>query len=269
MKQSVFEFESYKEYVRAAFARAEKGGRGLRQKLAQFLACQDSYVSLVLSGDRHFSVEQGEGVARFLHLPPEEKEVFLLLLLRDRAGTEESRKYFHQQVEERRQRYLDFRSRVQIESDLSDAEKMTYYSSALYAKVHMFLTLPGEWAAEKLARRFRVPPERITEVCQFLASRGLIEEKAGKYSRASKFLFLGKRSPFVGQHHANWRLDAVQAIQERKEEGVHLSMAVTLSEKDADELRRRIAAFVQECSELIKGSKEETLMAFCLDFYRP
>lgn len=269
MAENVYEFDCYKKFVKSSFARQENKGRGQRLKLAQFLGCQDSYVSLVLSGDRHFSIEQGEGTARFLHLEEEAKEMFLLLLLRDRSGTASSRKYFSEKVEELRRRYLDFRSRVKIETDLTDADKMTYYSSPLPAKVHMLLTVPGAWSIEKLAKRFRASEEKMTEVCRFLATKGMIQEKAGRYSGATKLLFVDKRSPFISQHHSNWRLDAIQAIQERKEENLHLSLAITLSEKDAVELRQRIATFVQECSGFIKDSKEETLRALCIDFYRP
>jgi uncharacterized protein (TIGR02147 family) len=266
---SIYQHPDYKSFIKAAFAARENKGRGQRLKLAEFLGCQDSYVSLVLGGDRHFSVEQGEGVARFLLLDEEETETFLFLLLRDRAGTEAARKYFTSRLQEKEKRYLDLRKRVKIESDLSDAEKMYYYASPLPAKVHMLLTIPGGWTAEKLARRFRTSNEKMSEVCKFLVAKGLIRETAGKLHGASKFLFLDKQSPFLSRHHGNWRLDALQTIQEKKDEGMHLSMTITLSEKDAEELRHRIAHFIQETSSFIKDSKEETLMAFCLDYYRP
>lgn len=269
MATSVFQYDSYKTFIKESFAQKEKGGRGQKLRLAEFLGCQDSYVSLVLSGDRDFSVEQGEGVARFLHLTGPEKEVFLLLLLRDRSGTAQAKEYFSQQIEEKRKKFVELRARVKIDSDLSDADKMIYYSSALPAKVHMLLTVPGDWSVEKLARRFRTSAEKIAEVCRFLESKGFIKEKAGKFHGTSKYLFLDKNSPFIVQHHNNWRLDSMRAMQEKREEGMHLSMAVTLSEKDAEALKRKIAEFVQEASSFIKDSKEETLMAFCLDYYRP
>jgi hypothetical protein len=42
---------------------------------------------------------------------------------------------------------------------------------------------------------------------------------------------------------------------------------VTLSERHAEELRSRIAAFIEQTSTLIKKSPEEKLMVFNLDFY--
>lgn len=268
MAQTVFEFDDYKKFIKAAFDRQENGGRGQRYKLAQFLGCQDSYVSLVLSGDRQFSVEQAEGVARFLHLNDEEKEFFILLLLRDRSGTVPARRYFTEKLDEKRREFQDFRARVQIDKDLSDADKMRYYGNPLMAKVHMFLTIPGKWTVEELAERFSASPAKMQEICRFLSSKGFIKEKNGRYFEATKFLFLDKRSPFIVQHHSSWRLDAISAIQDRHEDGMHLSMVFTLSEKDAEALRQKIAKFIEESSSLIKESKEETLMALNLDFYK-
>ena len=268
MADTVYEFDDYKKFIKSSFSKQENSGRGQRFRLAQFLGCQDSYISLVLNGDRQFSVEQAEGTARFLHLGEEEKEFFILLLLRERAGTVQARRYFSSKLDEKRRAFQDFRSRVQIEKDLSDSDKMHYYGNPLMAKVHMFLTIPGKYSVEELARRFQVSPAKMQEVCRFLSDKAFIKEKSGRYFEASKFLFLDKRSPFIVQHHANWRLDAIHAIQDRREEGMHLSMAITLSEKDAEVLRQKIAQFVEECSSAIKDSKEETLMAFCIDYYK-
>lgn len=267
MLQPIFFYDDYKAYVRDAFASREQGGRGQRQKLAKFLNCQDSYVSLVLSGERDFSIEQGEGLARFLHLNEEETAVLLDLLLMARSGTEESRKYFSSRIQKARTQFLHLRDRVKIQSDLSDADKATYYSSALFAKVHMYLTIPGDHTAESLAKRFRVTVKRMDGVLRFLSARGLIQEKGGKYFGATKFLFVDRNSPFIGQHHMNWRMDASSSIQAQRDEDLHLSMTFTLSKSDAAELRLRIAQFLDSISGAIKESKEEKLMALCLDYY--
>lgn len=269
MLEPIFFYDDYKVFVREAFAAREHGGRGQRQKLSRFLGCQDSYVSLVLNGERHFSVEQGEGLARFLRLGDAETEMLLNLLLMARAGNEETRRYYARRVQAERDRFLNLRSRLKIETDLSDADKAVYYGDVLHAKLHMALTIPGEQDAESLARRFRQPADRVEKACKFLADKGLILEKAGKYSGASKFLFVDRDSPFLAQHHTNWRLDAASAVQARREEDLHLSMTFTLSRKDAADLRLHIAQFLDSLSGRIKDSKEETLMALCVDYYEP
>ncbi len=267
--QPIFLYDDYKTFVREVFATRENGGRGLRQRLAQFLNCQDSYVSLVLSGDRDFSIEQGEGMARFLRLDEDETEYLLNLLLVARAGTNESKRYFEKRLVRQRERYLNLRDRIKIESDLSDADKAVYYSDTLYAKLHMCMTLPGEFSVEDLSIRFREPVERIVDACRFLTRKGLVSEKGGRYSQATKFLFVDRKSPFIKQHHGGWRIDAISSIQRNRDEDLHLSMTFTLSEKDAADFRLKMAEFIDSLSSEIKNSKEEKLMALCLDYYEP
>lgn len=48
---------------------------------------------------------------------------------------------------------------------------------------------------------------------------------------------------------------------------VHLSMVVTLSEDDIKSLQRRISEFIEEVSQKIKKSPEESLVAFGIDFF--
>ncbi|MCB0407785.1 MAG: hypothetical protein KDD34_06240, partial [Bdellovibrionales bacterium] len=57
------------------------------------------------------------------------------------------------------------------------------------------------------------------------------------------------------------------SIAKKNNEDVHLSLTVSLSHKDRQLIRQKIAQFVEEISGQIKGSKEEELMAFNLDFF--
>ena len=263
----IFEANNYKAFIAQALKSRGVEGHGERRRLAAAIDCQDSYVSLVLAGDRHFSIEQTEAAARYLLLNDEETEMLILMVMAERAGTVKAASYFKKKCAEKRKEHLNLRSRVKISEELSDVSKMVYYSDALYAKVHMYLTIPKARTVDHLAEHFLISPIRMSEVCRFLVAQGLIAERSGKYSGANKFLFLDRTSPFLGQHHSNFRLDAIRCIQEKVMEGVHLSMTATLSEEDMLTLRQRIAGFISELSATIKESPEEMLVVLNLDFY--
>jgi hypothetical protein len=199
----IYDFDDYKVFVNARFAEAP---RGEKQRIAKFIGCQDSYVSLVLAGDRHFSMEQAEASARYLHLDEEETEFFLLLVNLARASTRPLRNYFERQLSDRRRARLNLRRRIEIASELSDADKMVYYSDILFAKIHMCVTLEGQWTLATLSERFRVDTPRVAVVTRFLTERGFIRVRGSTFESANKYLFLDKTSPFLSQHHANFRL---------------------------------------------------------------
>src|ERR1700727_1723751 len=97
-KAQVFDFSEYKQYLADSLG-GPRSRTGLRLAVARTLACQPTFVSQVLNGQAHFSLEQAEKISRFLQHTPEEREYFFLLLQRDRAGTRELEKYFLEKIE--------------------------------------------------------------------------------------------------------------------------------------------------------------------------
>ncbi|RYZ66775.1 MAG: hypothetical protein EOP05_18630, partial [Proteobacteria bacterium] len=87
MNQSIYSFTDYKAFVLETIESMENQGRGVRRRIAEFIGCQVAYVSQVLAADRHFSLEQGEALARFLGLLEDETEFLFLLIEHARAGT--------------------------------------------------------------------------------------------------------------------------------------------------------------------------------------
>jgi transcriptional regulator with XRE-family HTH domain len=267
MTQSVYTSKSYKPFLLQLIRNAPHGGHGMRKKLAEAMGCQLTYVSQVLNGSRHLSVDQAEAAARFFGLDADEAECFIWLVEWERAGTVAARKFFLRLIERKRSEYLQLRNRVSISDDLKDSDKATYYGDPLYAAVHMAVTIPEYRTTEALVRRFRQPSERIKGILAFLKARGLVEERKGQLEPGSRYLFIEKKSPFILQHHSNWRMQALQSVARREEDSVHLSMVVSLSDKDAAVLRTRIGQFVEELSATIKVSREERLMVMNLDFF--
>lgn len=75
-------------------------GRGSRDRLSRFAKMQPAYLSMVLSGKHHFSLEQAERVAEFFEMKSAEKDFFLILVQIVRAGSDELREYFKLKLEE-------------------------------------------------------------------------------------------------------------------------------------------------------------------------
>ena len=71
--------DNYIEYLKAALTNDGKRG-GAKQALAKYLRCQSSFVSQVLTGRSHFSLEHAVAISDFLKHSDDEREFFLLLV---------------------------------------------------------------------------------------------------------------------------------------------------------------------------------------------
>src|SRR6185437_2114301 len=99
MKSSVFDFRSYKEFLFWYVDGASKS-RGARTQLAAHAGCQSAYISQVLNGAAHLSLEQAEKISRGIGQTSEEGTYFLLLIQHDRAGTPSLKSHFSNQIQE-------------------------------------------------------------------------------------------------------------------------------------------------------------------------
>lgn len=80
-------------------------------------------------------------------------------------------------------------------------------------------------------------------------------------------VFLKGDSPFVVQHHENWRLRAMDNITRPRKENLHFSSVYTLSEKDFSRIREILHESIQEVWSIVQPSKEEKLCVLNLDFF--
>lgn len=265
--QDIFEFKDYKKFIRAFETSRKSFEKGFRSKLAELLGCQNGYISHVLNGDAHFSLEQGLGVARFLQLNERDKKYLLLLIEHARAGTKELRQYFEKEIEVYREKHLDIKERAVGARALSENEQTTYYSSWHYLAIHMLITLPGYDDRKSIANALRISEDAVTKALIFLLQTGLVEEVRGKLKSGVTQIHLDRESPLIRQHHTNWRVAAIQSLTSESKSNVHYSTVSTLSKADAEKLRVEMVKFIESYIETVKPSKEEEMYAFSLDFY--
>ena len=56
-EKTLFDYNNYKKYINERIDSSPSKGRGLKQKMAEFLNCQTAFVSQVLNKDPNFSLE--------------------------------------------------------------------------------------------------------------------------------------------------------------------------------------------------------------------
>ena len=264
---SIFEFSDYKAYLKALELQRSQFQKGFRSRLAETLDCQNAYISQILNTGAHFSLEQGLKVSTFLRLTEIEIRYFILLIERSRAGTKELRAFFEKDLEALRERRLDIQGKVPKTRTLTFEDQSLYYSSWVYPTIHMLVTIPHFGSITKIVSVLGISEDFAREVILFLVTTGLINEKDGELVSGTTQVHLSIDSPFIRQHHNNWRAAAIQSLNSFDTKGLHYSTVSSLSNDDVEKIKSKFIKVIQEYVEVIAPSKEETLYNFNLDFY--
>jgi uncharacterized protein (TIGR02147 family) len=266
-KLSVFSYSDYQEYLNDRLA--TKGeGRGQRSQLAATLKVQNAFVSRVLHQEAHFSLEHALMANKFLGHSEEESDYFLLLVQKAKAGTRELEMHFEKQIAKILERRQVIAERIQVTKNLSAEDQMTYYSAWYYSAIHMMLLVPRWREVESLANYLQLSKDLVQKALEFLVRTGLAKVDGGEYLNGASRIHLGKNSPILPRHHANWRMRATQAMDRSSSEDLFFSGPIALSEKDAAHIRELIMKFLEESEKIIRPSPEEAVFCLDIDYFR-
>ncbi|MGE3262498.1 MAG: TIGR02147 family protein [Bacteriovoracia bacterium] len=268
MKQTIYHFRDYKLYLKDWLSSQPAGGYGLRGQMAEAMGCQTAFVSQVLKGESHLSLEQADKLNPLLGHAKQESAFFLLLVQFTRAGSDSLRAHFLELIEATVERQTVLKERLSSTQKLSEEDHSVYFSSWIYAAVHSYLMIPPYQTKASIAKALRIPLRKVGTVLEFLSARGLAQQSGDHYSVGPIHIHLGNDSSMITKHHLNWRLQAMQAIEADQEEGVHYSSVICIGEKDAQKLKIMIGDFLAGTRRVITDSKEEELHGFCVDFFK-
>ncbi|MGE3610452.1 MAG: TIGR02147 family protein [Bacteriovoracaceae bacterium] len=266
MKKTTFDYKHYKEFLRDSLeARGQE--RGIRSRLAEAVSCHTAYVSQVLNGHAHFSLEQAELITRFLNLNSEETQFFLLLVQYDRAGTPNLKIHFEKQLQEIKNKQLILKDRLEFKRTLSREDQATFYSSWHYGAIHVLVSVPGCHTERGIAEYLNLPLAKVVDVLNFLVSVGLVTKSEGRYSIGTSHIHLEHDSPMISKHHSNWRMKAIQSLDHVKTNDLHYSSVITCSLEDSQKIKTVLIQAIDEVRAIVKPSKDEGGFVYCLDFF--
>lgn len=264
--KSVFSYFEYKVYLDALF-RMKKGNRGLKSRLAVAAGIQPAYLSQVLHDKAHLSLEQAEAASRFLQHSEDEHEYFLLMIQRDRSGTFSLKKHFEKKLTEILQHRLQVAKRIEQQTTLDPTQQAIYYSSWLYAAIHMIVSLPHVNTKEEIAQYLRADSSRVHDVLEFLLQHGLVIKDGNELKVGTARVFLGNSSKHILRHHANWRQQAIDSLDRETNRDLHYSSVFTISVNDAATIKDKLLEAIKANADVIKQSGEEELFAISVDFF--
>lgn len=267
MGKDIFQYRDYKAYLQDWIEAQPKHGRGLRAKLATAMQCNTTYVAQVLNGGIHLSAEQGERASQFLGLRYEERIFFQLLIQLARAGTQSLRALVLKQVDQLLEQQLNLKNRLEYKKTLSIEDQLTYYSAWYYAAIHVVLSIPVLQTREAIAQYFGLAPRLVSDVLNYLVTTGLAIEESGRFKTGPVNIHLPKDSPAIAKLHANWRVQAIDAIHQKRGADLHYSSVVAIDAADESKVRAILVKAIEEVRAVVKESKENAAYCYCLDFF--
>lgn len=265
-KLSLFDFKDYKQYL--LWREQSWQGRAMRRELAAGTGCQPAYISQVLNGNNHLSLEQAEKANAVLGHIPLESHFFMLIVQMNRAGTSQLKTYFENQILKIKDERADLKNRIDVKEGINNEQQQTYYSNHLFALLHVALTVENFQTVQALAERFQIPREKVREVLEFLVSCRLAVRKKDRYEVGMARIHLSNNSKFVGRHHVNWRIKALENIDLRNAEDFHYSSAISCSENDILLIKERLMMAIEEIKKIVKDSPAKEIFVFNADLFQ-
>lgn len=267
-RPDLFEFTDFRAFLKVAFG-GEGRRSGLRTMAAKAMGCQLAYLSQILRDDALMSLEQAMGLAEFLKMTPDERDLFFLMVQADRAGSQGLKDYFADQIARVRSKRNSIKNRLDAVDALGSDDAAVYYGSWIYACLHVMAAVPELRTRESMAARLGVSVETVSGPLDFLESRGLLERtKDGSYRVGPRHVHLPDSSPNIRKHHANWRLRALASLdREARPSEAHYAVVVSLSKADAQAIKERILKLIEETMKIVQPSPEETVYACAIDWF--
>lgn len=263
---NLYDFLDYKKYLKFRLGR-EKQRTGAKSKAAQFIGCQTAYLSQVLNGHAQLSLEQAQKMSEFLSHAPEETHFLLLLVQFQRAGTKELEVYFKNQLDEILDQRQKIKSRVDVNREMSELQKNKYYSSWVYAAVHIALSIPELQNPQKISQYLEIELNRTYEILNFLKESGLAIQEEGIYKIGPSHVHLGNDEDNILKHHSNWRLKALQGLDRGRSQIVNYAVTYSVAKSDVQKIKNKLLDVIQENMKIVAPSKEEVLMCNIIDFF--
>lgn len=265
---SIFEFSNYRDFIRGYVRNLGKAGHGELSKIASHLRISTTMLSQIMSGQRDFNTDHAYDLAEYLELTELETDYLYLLVEIERAGTHKNKSYLKKKLNQTKEESLKLSKRIQLEKSLNESERATFYSSWIYAAIHLFLGVDKRGVTiEEICQRFDLNRQKTSEILQFFLQTGLAKEKNGRYLTGVQSTFLEQGSPHLLRHHANWRVKAIQKSETLTPRELMFTAPISISKKDFDHLRERITQFLKELSDIVKKSEPEIVANLNLDWF--
>lgn len=264
---SAFSHSHYRAFLEGWLKAQPLKGRGQKLRLSREIGVQPSFFTSVLKGRMHFSLDQAFALAAAMGLPEAERKFFLLLVQRERAATPALRKHFEAELEAERKKSQNLAGRLAGAKVLGEAGMQEYFSSWIYAAVHLACLMENFREPGAIARRLGLEKAVVAEVLWKLESMGMIAKGKKGFESGKTQLHLPKGSLHLRQHQMNLKAKSLEMVQ-KGAEGMQYISLVSISKEDFQRVFEALVETLNRARPIIDASTAEDLYIFNIDLAR-
>lgn len=244
--------------------------RGYKALMAEAAGCQPAYLSQVLSGRALLTIEQASGLADFWQFNNYESDYFITLAQYARAGTLSLQSKLEKRLSEIKQSVQKKnKSELQLDTKRVTMENaLQYYADWLPSAVHMLLSLERfNKNTVSLAGYLHVTEAEIYRAIEVLLQLGFIKKDNNGFSKTSKHLHISQQNLYSNLHHRNWRLKAIDKLQNPSAENLHFTSIYSLDSKTHQYILKKIRSLLTEVKREVSEAEETRASGLNIDFF--
>jgi uncharacterized protein (TIGR02147 family) len=242
----VFEAKDYKALVNNMVKSRVNNGRGEFKKMSEFLGVSSVLVSQIFKGTKDISIEQGHKLGNYFGFIDLEKRYFVTLISYCRSGTFELKKFYENELTELREKSKLISNRVNHTNILDEKDKAIFYSDWRYSAIRLACDIERVSTANDLSELFKTSTDQINIYLDFLINNGLIRVESGQLKLGPASTHISKESPFVKNHHRNWRLRSIESIDQMSSNEIMYSAPMCTSKEIFNNLNTKILKLIDE-----------------------
>jgi uncharacterized protein (TIGR02147 family) len=270
MKKNInlFNMLDYVDVIKFHINSNENQVYGYKAKLAQAAACQRSYLSQVLAGQTHFTLEHSIRVCKFWNYRKVDTDYFINLVEYNRAGSQELKEYFYAKLILIRDEQENLSKRIQDKEILPQEKAAIFYSNWQYMAIMILITIPSFRTTVAISQRLSLKEEIVVRVLEQLSELGLVVKNGVDWLACKNTIHVPRNSPFNSLNHANWRNIAVQNAFLSKTEDVHYTSVCSISKSDVNQIKDLVFKLIDKSREIIGPSAEEEIYCLTCDWFK-
>lgn len=241
---------------------------GYKTLMAKACGCQKSYLSQVLRGQTHLTLDHGYGLSDFFQLTELEKEYFLTLLQIQRSGSLEFKNYLEGKLKDLRKKNDDFASKFKSNAPTTNSEHLSkYYSNWHYNAIHMICGIEEFRSVEAIAKKLKLSEKLVQTTLEELQEMGLVKKENHLWINTDNYLHLPKESPYHRLNHTLWRQKATENTF-LADDNLNYTAIYTLSKEDSEELRGILKKAIDKTRDVVIKSEEEDIVCLNIDYFK-
>jgi len=264
--KKVFAYDSYKELILNRVSEFPDKGRGIMRRLSDHMRVHPSFISQVLKGDKHFSLEQIYTLANFFSMKPLERDFLLALLQLERAGTHELKSYFSTVLSNIRKKSKYVSKQFQKKTILSEQDQARFYSDWIYSGIRLFC-MRNDVTLDLICERFNLESQKALEVTSFLLEVGLLTKAGAYFKTGVTHTHLPANSPFIVSHHKNWRIKSIEKHARLSDEELAFTAPFCASKEDFALIKEEILNLIARTSARVRESSSDELACLNIDLF--